>query len=123
MNGGVRRAAPPRGVMGPGIAALVVLAGLLGLGNWQLDRKAWKEGLIATLEQRLAAAPAALPPPARWASLAQADDEFRRVRFRAEFVPGEEALVFTSGSAFRPDVSGSGYWVFAPARLAAAASS
>ena len=40
------------------------------------------------------------------------------MQFRAAVVPGEEALVFTSGSAFRPDVSGSGYWVFAPARLA-----
>jgi surfeit locus 1 family protein len=40
------------------------------------------------------------------------------VRFTAELVPGEEALVFTGGSPLRPDVSGPGYWVFAPARLA-----
>jgi surfeit locus 1 family protein len=107
----------PRGVLGPGLAALAVFAGLIALGNWQLDRKAWKEGLIATLGQRLAAAPAELPAPQRWPSLDPAVDEFRRVRFRAEVEPGEEALVFTSGSAFRPDVSGPGYWVFAPARL------
>jgi surfeit locus 1 family protein len=108
----------PRGVLGPAIAALILLAGLLALGNWQLDRKVWKEGLIATLGQRLAAPPGALPPPQSWPSLDQAKDEFRRVRFRAAVVAGEEALVFTSGSAFRPDVAGSGYWVFAPARLA-----
>jgi surfeit locus 1 family protein len=30
---------------------------------------------------------------------------------------GEEALVYSAGSAFRPDVQGTGYWVFAPARL------
>jgi cytochrome oxidase assembly protein ShyY1 len=105
------------GVAGPAIAALIVIAGLLGLGNWQLDRKTWKEGLIATLQQRLAAAPAQLPPPERWGGLDPAQDEYRRVRFTAELVPGQEALVFTSGSAFRPDVSGPGYWVFAPARL------
>jgi surfeit locus 1 family protein len=104
-------------VLGPAIAALILLAGLLALGNWQLDRRVWKEGLIATLGQRLAAPPVALPPAQSWASLDQAKDEFRRVRFRAALVPGEEALVFTSGSAFRPDVSGAGYWVFAPARL------
>jgi surfeit locus 1 family protein len=108
----------PTGVAGPAIAALILLAGLLWLGNWQLDRKAWKEGLIDTLGQRLAGAPAALPPRERWASLDPAADEFRRVQFRAMIVPDEEALVFTSGSAFRPDVSGSGYWAFAPARLA-----
>jgi cytochrome oxidase assembly protein ShyY1 len=108
----------PRGVLGPAIAALIVFAGLVGLGNWQLDRKVWKEGLIATLGQRLAAAPVELPARERWPGLDPAADEFRRVQFRAEVVPGEEALVFTSGSAFRPDISGSGYWAFAPARLA-----
>ena len=115
MNGGAPRQLT--GVAGPAIAALIVIAGLLGLGNWQLDRKTWKEGLIATLQQRLAAAPAQLPPPERWGGLDPAQDEYRRVRFTAELVPGQEALVFTSGSAFRPDVSGPGYWVFAPARL------
>ena len=46
-----------------------------------------------------------------------ARDEFRRVAFPAEFLPGEEALVYSSGSSLRPDATGPGYWVFAPARL------
>ena len=46
------------------------------------------------------------------------DEEFRRVAFPAEFLDGEEALVYTAGSPLRPDVKGPGYWVFAPARLA-----
>ena len=33
------------------------LAVLIALGIWQLERKAWKEELIATLERRLRAAP------------------------------------------------------------------
>ena len=45
-------------------------------------------------------------------------DEYTRVTFPAEFLAGQEALVYTAGSAFRPDVQGPGYWVFAPARLA-----
>jgi surfeit locus 1 family protein len=117
----VNDAAQPRrrltGVLGPGIATLILFGGLVSLGNWQLERKVWKEGLIATLEQRLAAAPSGLPPPERWGALDPAHDEYRRVAFTAELLPDEEALVFTSGSAFRPDVSGSGYWAFAPARL------
>jgi cytochrome oxidase assembly protein ShyY1 len=117
MNGSIGRARPRRGVLVPSLFTLVLLVVLLGLGKWQLDRKVWKEGLIDALNQRLAAAPSALPPPESWASLDAADDEFRRVRVTAELVPGEEALVFTSGSPLRPDVSGPGYWVFAPARL------
>ena len=117
MNGRAQSRRALAGALGPAIAALIVFAGLIALGNWQLDRKVWKEGLIATLGQRLAAVPSELPPPQRWPSLDPAVDEFRRVRFAAEILPNEEALVFTSGSAFRPDVSGSGYWVFAPARL------
>jgi surfeit locus 1 family protein len=43
------------------IFGLVGIAILLALGNWQVKRLAWKEGVIARLEQRLSAAPALLP--------------------------------------------------------------
>jgi surfeit locus 1 family protein len=97
---------------------LVALGILVALGTWQLERKGWKEALVAELDRKLAAAPAALPPRERWPQLDAAADEFRRVMFAAEFVPGQEALVYSSGSSLRPDVSGPGYWVFAPARIA-----
>jgi surfeit locus 1 family protein len=42
----------------PLLFALVALVTFIGLGTWQLQRKTWKEALIATLEQRLAASPA-----------------------------------------------------------------
>ena len=102
----------------PALFALVAFFIFVGLGTWQLQRKAWKEALIDTLEQRLSASPGDLPPRARWPSLDPTDDEFRRVKFSAAFVPGQEALVYGGGSALRGDVSGPGYWVFAPARLA-----
>jgi surfeit locus 1 family protein len=98
--------------------ALAGVAILCGLGVWQLDRKAWKENLIATLNSRLAAAPGDLPPRDRWRTLKESEAEFRRVAFPAEFLDGEEALVYTAGSPLRPDVKGPGYWVFAPAQLA-----
>ena len=91
---------------------------LIALGTWQVERKAWKEGLIATLAERLAAPPTPLPPPAAWTALDPAGNEYRRVTFKAEFEPAEQALVLATASAFRPDVTGPGYWVFAPARLA-----
>ena len=102
-------------------ATLMTLAGLvilIGLGVWQLDRKVWKENLITTLNTRLGRAPEDLPPRASWAQLREDKEEFRRVVFPAEFLDGEEALVYTAGSPLRPDVKGPGYWVFAPARLA-----
>ena len=105
-------------VIGATVSAVACVAILIGLGTWQLDRKVWKENLIETVTSRIARAPADLPPRAQWPQAVQADSEFSRVTCPAEFLPGEEALVYTSGSSLRPDVTGQGYWVFAPAQLA-----
>ena len=37
------------GLMWPTLLALPALAFLLGLGGWQMQRKAWKDGLAAPL--------------------------------------------------------------------------
>jgi len=110
-------AAARRSWLGLLVPAVLAFAVLVALGTWQLERKAWKEGLIAALTERLAAAPAALPAPAAWPRLDQTGEEYRRVRFGATFDHGKEALVYAAASAFRPDVSGPGYWAFTPARL------
>jgi len=100
------------------VFALCGIAILIGLGIWQLDRKVWKENLIATLDTRLARAPENLAPRASWARLVPEGNEYTRVTFPAEFLEGQEALVYSAGSQLRPDVKGPGYWVFAPAQLA-----
>ncbi len=100
--------------------SLLVLAAfitLVGLGTWQIERKAWKEALIEALAERTNAQPVPLPAAERWPMLDPAQDEFRRVAFAATIAPEREALVYSSGSSVRPDVSGPGYWVFAPAEL------
>lgn len=107
-----------RGVIEATVFAVACMAILIGLGVWQLDRKVWKENLIATVTARIARAPQDLPPRSNWPRLVQAADEYRRVAFPAEFLEGQEALVYSAGSAFRPDVKGPGYWLFAPAQLA-----
>jgi surfeit locus 1 family protein len=114
MNAVTRR----EGLIVPSVLALAALAVLLGLGTWQLQRKAWKEGLSAALATRLEAPPIALPPPKAWSELTLDNAEFTRVRLRADFTGAGDALVYTSGSAVRDDVKGSGYFVFSPARLA-----
>jgi surfeit locus 1 family protein len=109
--------ATPRGVAGLGIFTFLTLALLIGLGVWQLQRRVEKHALIAQLTERLAAAPAALPPLAQWSTLTPARDEFRRVRFSATYEQRPDAMVYSSGSAIRDDVSGPGTWAFLPARL------
>ena len=103
------------------LLALAAFVTLIALGTWQLDRKAWKEALIDALEERVNAPPVPLPAPERWATLDPDRDEFRRMAFAATIAPDREALVYSSGSSVRPDVSGPGYWVFAPAELASGA--
>lgn len=44
----------------PTLIALPLLLTLLGLGSWQLERRSWKEGLLADMQARLALPPAAL---------------------------------------------------------------
>jgi surfeit locus 1 family protein len=106
-GGGARRR--PRVVW----AAAFTLAGcaiLLGLMGWQIQRLAWKEGLIATLEARLAAAPVAMPEapdPGR--------DEFLRVRVTGRFTGATGAHGFADAAwltTIRP--WGAGYRLVAP---------
>ena len=107
-----------RGGAGFGVFTLAMVAVFIGLGAWQLQRRVEKHALIAALTERLAAAPVALPQPTQWSALTPAQDEFRRVRFAATYAPGSDAMVYSSGSAVREDISGPGTWAFLPARLA-----
>jgi len=107
-----------RGLAGFGIFTLAMVAVFVGLGLWQLQRRVEKHALIAALTDRLAAAPGALPSPSEWSTLTPAQDEFRRVSFTATYASVPDAMVYSSGSSVREDVSGSGTWAFMPVRLA-----
>jgi cytochrome oxidase assembly protein ShyY1 len=106
-----------RGVAGFAVFTLVMLAVFVGLGVWQLQRRVEKHVLIAALTERLAAAPRALPSPSEWSTLTPAKDEFRRVSFSAIYERSPDAMVYSSGSSVREDISGPGTWAFLPARL------
>lgn len=105
-------------VTGFAIFTLLMVMAFTGLGVWQLQRRVAKHELIAMLNERLAAAPGALPASSQWKSLMPANDEFRRVSFTATYAPVPDAMVYSSGSAVRADVSGPGTWAFLPAQLA-----
>jgi surfeit locus 1 family protein len=106
-----------RNVAGFGIFTLAMVAVFVGLGVWQLQRRVEKHALIAALTERLAAAPGSLPSPSQWGSLTPAQDEFRRVSFKATYDSRPDAMVYSSGSSVRDDISGPGTWAFLPARL------
>jgi cytochrome oxidase assembly protein ShyY1 len=106
-----------RGAAGFGIFTLILVVVFTGLGIWQLQRRVEKHALIAALNERLAAAPEALPQPSQWGALRPASDEFRRVTLTATYAKLPDAMVFSSGSAIRDDISGPGTWAFVPARL------
>jgi len=106
-----------RGLLLPGAVVALGLVTLLGLGTWQIERKAWKEALVETLTQRLTAEPRPLPPPAQWAQMTAENSEFVRVRLPIEWPGGRDALVYTGSSALRDDVKSQGYFVFTPARV------
>ena len=106
-----------RGAAGFGIFTLVMVALFVGLGVWQLQRRVEKHALIAHLTERLAAAPGSLPSPSQWSALTPAKDEFRRVSFAATYESRPDAMVYSSGSAVRGDISGPGTWAFMPAVL------
>ena len=106
-----------RGVAGFGIFTLAMVALFVSLGVWQLQRRVEKHALIAALTERLAAAPDALPQVSQWSTLTPERDEFRRVSFTATYDSRPDAMVYSSGSAVRDDISGPGTWAFLPARL------
>lgn len=87
-----------------GLGWVLVIAGLLALGTWQVQRRAWKLDLIARVDARLHAA----PEPAPFGKALTKDDEYRRVTATGRFLPGKDALVQAS------TVRGPGWWVMTP---------
>lgn len=93
-------------LMGLGAALIVVI--LVGLGTWQVQRRAWKLDLIARVEARIHAPPVPAPSRLRWPDLTAATDEYRRVRAEGVFLHDRETLVQAVTDR------GAGYWVMTP---------
>jgi len=82
--------------------------GLLALGVWQVQRLQWKNALIAQVDQRVHAAPAAAPAIASWPQLTRDKDEYRHLRLEGRFMDERATLVQAS------TVLGPGFWVLTP---------
>lgn len=81
------------------VAAAILIAVLIGLGAWQLQRLQWKLGLIADVNGHIAAAPISLD-----AALAMKADQvqYRRVALTGHFDNAKEAYVFTTAEGGAP---------------------
>lgn len=90
-----------------GALTLLVIAGLVSLGVWQVQRRSWKLALIERVERRLAAPPVAAPGPARWPQIAR-DDVYTRVTVTGTLRNDRSTLVQAVTDL------GSGYWVLTP---------
>jgi surfeit locus 1 family protein len=108
-----------RSLLWPAIAALIGFAILVALGTWQMQRLAWKEGVIAAVADRTHAAPREIASTADLAAMSAAADEYRPVRLHGTFRHGDEIQVYTLLSEPRGRASGPGYWVLTPLDLAA----
>ncbi len=95
------------------LAALLVVAGvlcaaLIGLGIWQVERLQWKVALIATVGQRVHAAPVAAPGPDRWRGITTESDGYRHIRVAGRY--RDDATVFVQAVTER----GPGFWAMTP---------
>lgn len=108
-------ASPLRSLVAPAVATLVALAVLIGLGTWQLERKAWKEGLIAQIQSRAYGPPGTIIPEDIWPLWRADQDEFRHVSVSGMFLHGLETPVH----GLSPGQGGvrQGFYLFTPLRL------
>lgn len=108
-----------RRLLGPGIFTLIAFVFLCVLGFWQLQRLAWKEDLIARVEQRQQMS-AAVPLPAErdWPKIGTERDEYRRVKAEGKYCYDRESFAYALLSNPRGKFSGPGYWVMTPLELA-----
>lgn len=106
------------GLIWPTLSALAALAVLLGLGTWQMQRKAWKDGILADITAAAMRAPVDYSDirkggPAPPVSAVQHVEmpEFVRVQAKGRWLHDQTAYVYTlrAGQA--------GYHVFTPLQL------
>src|SRR5262249_33677621 len=81
------------GILGPTLCSLAGLSLLVGLGLWQLERKQWKEALLAKIAARATAAPIALAAAEALFS-AGGDVEYLHIISRGHFLHDQERYLY-----------------------------
>ena len=88
---------------------------LIGLGTWQLQRKAWKDQLIAKIAERVTAPPIWLARDGQSRTVVETDDlEYLHVAFKGRFHHDKERYLYA------PARAGLGWHVYTPLEWAPA---
>jgi surfeit locus 1 family protein len=96
----------------PTLLSLAGLAVLVSLGNWQMSRKAWKDGLSASIAERTRAEP--VPAAVAVARMKEgADVEYTRVVAKGRFLHEHERRLYAPDQKLGP-----GYHIYTPMLLA-----
>ena len=107
-----------RSLVLPGLVSALALGILLSLGIWQLSRLAWKQGLVAQVEERSTAPAIPLPGREAWGRMSPERDEYRRVTVTGRFRHDAEAYLYhvagDTRQADRGRPQGQGYFVLTP---------
>lgn len=111
MNAAAR---PPQATMRNRAILLAILAGLafavlIGLGTWQVKRLAWKEGLIATIHERIAAPPVTIDDIVDTVSTGE-EIEYRPMTATGTFAHDREQYFLATYQG------ASGWYVYTPLR-------
>jgi len=94
-----------------GITVLIALAILISLGTWQVERLHWKEGLLADIAERRAAAPVPLADIETMAAQG-GDIEYRTVTATGRYINNKERHFFATWRGQ------TGYYIYTPLQLA-----
>jgi surfeit locus 1 family protein len=108
----VLRALREKRLLWPGLAALTGIAVLIALGTWQMQRLAWKQGLIGAIGERAHAAPVPMAVVEERAA-AGGDVEYTRVVVDGAFDHAREIHLYALDES-----GGPGFHVITPLRLA-----
>jgi surfeit locus 1 family protein len=102
---------PARNRISLAILALCAFSILIALGVWQLERRSWKNSLIARFEAGLSETPSAYRPNA---------DEFSHIRVKGEFLNADTMKLLTPApeAARGKTLEGFGYQLFTPLKYA-----
>ena len=100
-----------RGLFWPTAVSLALFLVLIGLGSWQLERRQWKEALIAKIAARVGAPAVALGEAE---AMARAGDDigYLHVAARGRFLHDKERYLYA------PTTAGLGWHVYTPLELA-----
>jgi surfeit locus 1 family protein len=99
-----------RGLVAAGAFALIAIGVLVSLGNWQLDRLAWKQDLLAAVAAREDAAPVPAPGPTEWTDFDIDEWLFAPVEITGRF-DGQEIHYWIALSEPKGPLGGQGYFV------------